>query len=425
VRGRRTAAGCVIALLALASVAIAVSPASNRARGRTEAARLLRLIELPPGAVASASDPAGNHLSQPGLDELTPNLLDAHAWWTVPGNSATILAYVAAHLPAGAKLSSTGGSSGPNTVPVVADTFALAPIRGVLSQRILAVTVVQLTSTTAAVRTDGETVWITPRPAWERIPAGVRSVSITASGPVNRGLQGPVSAPQVITGARARRLVTFINDLEVVQPGVIACPALMAGSVNLGFVGAGGNVLARAVEVPSGCALVGLTIGRRIGDDLNDYPSVSGELERLGAFPLCSASQLEPSASLPARSVVLPPGAGTRELSFTFRNRSDAVCRLSGFPRLALFDARGRAVHVAVTDLGAALVRREGMGAAALLDPQQSAVFGVNWSLCAAPHAVRARIALPGVARRFVLPVGSGQRPFAPCGGRLSVGNLS
>ena len=60
-----------------------------------------------------------------------------------------------------------------------AETFSLPPVAGVLTQRLLGVTAVPLADGATAVRTDGEAVWLTPRPRWERIPAGVRSVVLT------------------------------------------------------------------------------------------------------------------------------------------------------------------------------------------------------------------------------------------------------
>jgi hypothetical protein len=295
----------------------------------------------------------------------------------------------------------------------------LAPVQNILSERVLAVTVVQITRSLTAVRTDGEAVWIVPRPAWEQIPPRARSVSFTASGAIADGKAGPVSAAQTLNGARAIRLVDFINRLGVVQPGARACPAGRYGFVRLRFYGSSGKTVARAVELPSGCAFVSLKIGTRTGPELNDYPSVTGELERLNAIPICSAWQLRPSATLPSRN------SGELSVSFEFRNEYDSVCRLSGFPRLTLLDAKHHIVPTTVTDQGAAIVRREGIDAAAALDPQQSALFGVSWTRCGAPRAVSASIRLPGIAHRFALRVGSSRRPFDPCHGRVKLGNIT
>jgi hypothetical protein len=418
------AMGCLVALAALVSVALAASSsgpsaASNRARARAEAARLLAMLQLPPGAMSSATEPAGDRgvLHQPGYDEATPNLVDAHGWWTVAGNAGAVLGYIAAHVPAPATLSgSAGGTAAPG---FASDTFALAPIPGVLSERVLAVTVVQVSSATTAVRTDGEAVWILPRPRWERLPGGVRSVSFTASGETAGGRHGPVSVARTLTGASARRVVALINALGIVQPGVHSCPPGLPSSLTLDFAGSGGRAIARAVEEPTGCPTVALRVGGRRGPYLVDYPSVTNELERLDAIPVCSASQLLSTASLPARV------GRQKQISLRFVNQSGSVCRLSGFPRIALFDAHGRRLTAKVADQGASTVRREGLGAAVALDPGQAGTSGVSWSVCAAPRATRVRITLPGVRRPFALPVGSSKRPFAPCHGRLGLSNLA
>ncbi|HWE13548.1 MAG TPA: hypothetical protein VG365_08560 [Solirubrobacteraceae bacterium] len=65
-------------------------------------------------------------------------LVDAHAWWTTTPAQA-VLAYVAAHLPAGAKKYTrqpVGGGT-PGTVQTASETFSLPAVRGVLSERVL------------------------------------------------------------------------------------------------------------------------------------------------------------------------------------------------------------------------------------------------------------------------------------------------
>jgi hypothetical protein len=254
--------------LAAGGSAIAASSAGNRARAQAEAARLLAIVQLPPDAVSSPAEPAGDRgaLAQPTYDEATPNLVDARAWWTVRGKATAVLAYMRAHLPPDASFYGSSSQS---------ETFSLPPVPGVMSERVLGVTVAALTPSLTGVRTDGEAVWIVPRPAWERIPDGVRRVTFS----VRRGrADGRV---HTLRGADARRLVDFINRLGVVQPGVSACPLSLDEYVRLQFVGADRAVLARAVEHPTGCASVRLAIGTRTGPPLADSPPVAGELQRL------------------------------------------------------------------------------------------------------------------------------------------------
>jgi hypothetical protein len=249
----------------------------------------------------------------------------------------------------------------------------------------------------------------------------VRSVVLTASGVGNDGRLGPLSTPRTLTGVAAGRLVAFINRAEVVQPGVISCPFGLAESVELQFMGADGATVARAVENPSGCASVMLTVGRRTGPALSDYPSLTDELVRVGAVPVCAAGELSASASPPERNGLLTE----RVISFGFENRSDVMCRLSGFPRLVLFTSAGRRLPITLTDQDASSVRREGLEATSVLDPDQSAGFSASYTECSGARvAVRAQVTLPGVAGRFRLTVGTRRKPVAPCSGAVGVGNL-
>jgi hypothetical protein len=73
----------------------------------------------------------------------------------------------------------------------------------------------------------------------------------------------------------------FINHLDVVQPGARTCPLATLAYVDLRFLSGSGRGLADAVEHPTGCASVSLSVGGRRGPSLSDYPAVSGELRRL------------------------------------------------------------------------------------------------------------------------------------------------
>jgi Protein of unknown function (DUF4232) len=246
-------------------------------------------------------------------------------------------------------------------------------------------------------------------------------VVLTARGADARGRVGPASAPTTLRGAPARALVSFINAAEIVQPGARSCPAAFDESVSLTFDGGGGHMLARATENPTGCASVRLTIGGRTGPPLNDYPSVTDELIRLGAVPVCAGRALSPSVSAPGRNGPV----NARAIAFTFHNRSDVMCRLAGFPTLTVFDAAGRRVPITVTHQGAAIVGHPGRAATSVLDPQQSAGFVATYTRCRGAHvAVTAQVELPRVTGRFRLAIGSRHEPFAACRGRVVVGNL-
>ncbi len=377
------------------------------------------MVRLPPGAVQSPRDPPGGApaLAAVTLGEATPNLVDAHAWWTIRGSAANVMAYVLAHLPAGAQ--AAGTESGNAAPGFQGATFTLPPVPGVLSERMIGVAVVQLTGTTAAVRTDGEAIWLSPRPNWERIPLGVSSVRFTASGESSDGRPGPASSPVTVRGQAARRLVVFINSLGIVQPGVRSCPAALFEKVDVRFYDGAGTEVAHAVEDPSGCAFVRLTVGSRTGPSLSDDPSVTDELEQLNVIRMCAASDLVASVAAP-----IPWRPGSEQTAVSFTNRSDAVCRVSGYPAPALIDEHGRTIRTKLVHQSDGFPPPTALQLDVPLDPTQSAEFWMYFTRCNAPRATTARIKLAGIPRTFVVAVGSIEHPITPCSGRLSIGAL-
>jgi hypothetical protein len=109
-----------------------------------------------------------------------------------------------------------------------------------------------------------------------------------------------------VTGTAAQQLVSAINRLEVVKPGVIRCPLGRCNVVRPTSRSTAGSSLASAERHPTCCTYV------------------SDELIRVGAIPVCAAGQLRAAASVPTFE---PAG---RYVTFTLTNRSRAVCRVAG-----------------------------------------------------------------------------------------------
>jgi hypothetical protein len=214
-------------------------------------------------------------------------------------------------------------------------------------------------------------------------------------------------------------LVSLINGLGIVQPGAISCPVELFDQVDLRFYDAAGAEVAHAVERPTGCAFVRLTIGSRAGPDLSDEPSVTQELERLDVIGACSGPELVAAAMPPASG---PPASD--QLAFRFTSRSGSVCRVAGYPRTLLVDAHGRIMGTTLRDRSDQFPAPTALQMDVPLDPGQSAMFWASFTSCRGPRAAAARIQLPGVARSFTVAVGSARHAFAPCGDRLEVGAL-
>ena len=396
-------------------------PAATRNLGvaQAQAARLLAMVRLPPEAVRSPSDPPGDTgvLAGATLAPATPNLVDAHSWWTISGSPASVVAYVSAHLPAEAK--AAGSESGNEATGFQGATFTLPPVPGVLSQRTIAVAAVQLTGTETAVRTDGEAIWLSPRPTWERLPGRVTSIRFTASGESTGGRSGLASAPVTVAGQSAQRLVAFINRLGIVQPGTVSCPAELPDQLELRFDDSAGNGVAHGVENPTGCPFLHLTIGSRTGPNLSDDPSVTQELEELNAIKLCDGSALAATATAP-----IPWRPGSEQMAFGLTNKSDSVCRVSGYPTLSLIDPHAHTMRTRLAHQSEQYPPPTAGQMDVTLDPGQSAEFWVYATRCTGPRAAGVRIQLPGIARPFALAVGSAKHPFAPCGGRMGIAAL-
>jgi len=99
---------------AIGGLAASESAAANLTAARADAAVLLGEVSLPAGATPSASEPAGDdgRLASSDTGPATPNLVDDHAWWVLPGAPAQALTYIRAHPTAGSTLTvPTSGST--------------------------------------------------------------------------------------------------------------------------------------------------------------------------------------------------------------------------------------------------------------------------------------------------------------------------
>jgi hypothetical protein len=166
-------------------------------------------------------------------------------WTSTPGGSCLspteTLAYIYAHLPPGTRRELWGtGPGGPN---VPENTFS--GFRWPGSPGTLVVDAVRLANGSTALRVDAYVVWITPRAASERIPAGARLLTISvrswarrSSGPEFNRLTILRRLPSRVTSvARIEKIVTLLNELRVNQPGRRGCCLLefAGGSAQLSF----------------------------------------------------------------------------------------------------------------------------------------------------------------------------------------------
>jgi hypothetical protein len=239
--------------------------AENETTARSDAGSLLIATPLPAGATQSSAEPsgAGSGLAEAGITPATPNLVDDHEWWTVPGPRADVIEYVEAHRPAGTSESLCGPSTTNGVIESECAYFAWPTVPGSLTTRWLVVEAVQLPDGVTGLRADAEVVWVTPRPASEKVPAGARLLRISVSGYIKANQ--PRQRPLTVTSAKKiEKIAALIDALPAEQPGRFVCPADFGIDVRLAFYRRrDGPPLVVANDDPGGCDDVSLTIEGR------------------------------------------------------------------------------------------------------------------------------------------------------------------
>jgi hypothetical protein len=298
------ALGLVLALSA--TLAFADSTADLAA---SDAAQSLQLLQLPDGATRVTDNPAAEPalLDAPGVGApATPNLVDQHEFWRVPGAPQDVIAWLKAHRPVGSRIFAEG-SGGKNGTPAVWSVeFDRKPAAGLLSQRGLSVTAARAGDGATALRVDALVVWVTQRPATERVPAGARSIDVLVTGPNHEHL----SNFSVGTRASVAAVARLLNRLPVIQPGVFLCPLDRGLHVHLTFRGTGGRAaLASALATIGGCASVDLSIGGVRQTPLAGYGFFDELQSIVGVIDLSQVTgPIQPQPVVPVGGGKLPGG---------------------------------------------------------------------------------------------------------------------
>jgi hypothetical protein len=251
-----------------------VHTASPRQRAVADAARISAAFRRPPGAVRTG--PIAS-LDGPAVGIGTTDVATATRWWRVPGQPRAVLSWISAHLPAGFTAAGSGSSTSPNSsgalIESQGDAFALSPVPGVLPQRQLVVTAMPYRGQTA-LRTDAQVAWLPTRPAAERVPPGVRAVTVTPVFGLNPDPgRDRLDRAFTVTGpARVARIVALANGLTVFPPGARPCPADFGGAMRIAFLARpGGPVLARFTAQYGGCGAVSVSIGGKNQPALSNW----------------------------------------------------------------------------------------------------------------------------------------------------------
>ncbi|HWH10839.1 MAG TPA: hypothetical protein VG165_06895 [Solirubrobacteraceae bacterium] len=286
-RSRGFLAALVVVVLSAGVAAAAARTGASSSRpalAAADVARLLTRLHLPPGAVPSSGPPAGagSALVAPGAPA-TPNLVTAVTYWTVPGTPAGVLAFAAAHPPAGGRPSESGSDGVYGTVTSVFETFAF-PDKRVLSPRTLGLTAVASGPTSTALLVQAADVWLTPRPSTERVPARARLVIVTVDPALGRtgDTRGTPRRIRVTSRGRVIGLISAVNALPAAQPGVRSCPAGNASRLTLDFrTTAGSPALAVVRDTGDGCGFVSMTLDGRAQPALDEGAELATAVGRI------------------------------------------------------------------------------------------------------------------------------------------------
>ena len=154
--------------------------AGNRAAARAEAARLLALTRLPPGAVRLARPPRSlsrNAIGSP----MVSSLVDKPMTWRVRLPFGTVRAWLSAHPPRGLRVqgwASSGGAGGGQET--AAGTSYQGPGNAAWQSAELDISTAPDGTGATAIRADAMIVWLDPRPV--RSGPGAHPLRVTLAG---------------------------------------------------------------------------------------------------------------------------------------------------------------------------------------------------------------------------------------------------
>jgi hypothetical protein len=248
---------------------------------KAEAQRLLGELALPERAVRVNSEQG---LVAPESRPATTQLVDANRYWHLRGEPSTVIAWIEAQSPAGARLSEHGEASGPGGVGRWFGAFSF-PVDEpeALSSEELAFEAIPAEGGGTALRADAQVIWIMPRPSSEHIPAGISAITVRASA----GVPTPVSVSQTISEpAAVQKVITVVEGLKPPGGGTTLCPIHLPG-FELEFLEAGQpEPVVTLITKPEGCGIVEFWVHRCLAGRLVRAGTVVQLIEELFATKL-------------------------------------------------------------------------------------------------------------------------------------------
>jgi hypothetical protein len=401
---QRGVVGVVVGLAALlfvaasAQAAVSGSTKRNHAEARADAKRQLASFSVPPGSNRVSQDPSAGHTLSPcpPVCDGGEAVVDDSRFWRVPGDPQSVASWVRSHVPAGARVRSSGPEVGYPGTYQVWFSFDAAPGRVV--GRLVIVEVAPAKGGGSVLRADSQAKWIVTRPRWDHIPKSARVVTVTFL------LEGHPSRPVTFTSRqKLRPIVRSIDQAQVRQPEPAPpCPAETVEAFRLSFrARAGGPVLARAAAYFTCPSDMSLSVRGQHGPLLISPSKLWNILVGIGAVSLCSRGDL----TLKSRGVHRSGNERYGALEIVDQNPN--TCEIGPGETVALFGRGRRPLDIPVSD--------RGLSGPFFVTPRVPLGMRVAWRrTCKRDQVARVQLRLQGLSPPLSAPI-QDYRRFTPC----------
>jgi hypothetical protein len=402
----------LVLLLSVAGAAGELSRESrgNRTEARTDVARQLSALSLPPGTTALSSQRARavlrHFLFTCQGQEFTPylNAITQRRYRQVSEDPSSVVSWVRAHAPKGSRLTSSGQTPTRSGGTVWYLTFGFPSDPDHILQRCVGVVVKRRANGSSGIGVESQATWVLTRPKWDFVPRATRLITVTLD------LAGAHSKPVTLTAPRAvKRIVRMINHAEVVQPGLRHCPRGRSESYRMVFrARSTGPALARATANLNGCTSLFLSVRGQRGPILDAGWPLGELLPRVGAVRGCARQAL----------VLVPHGInvwhGQHTAAYQLTDRSDAPCEVDGRTTVTLLEPSGRSQQIPISG--------RDFAPPWLIGSRSPVAIAVAWThSCSRDRVTRVRVSIAGLPPSFTLRTGR-RRRFAPCRATVRAG---
>jgi hypothetical protein len=256
--GRASLCSFIVAFSSALAVAapVGASPSADHNRGfaQADADSLIASAALPADATPLDGEPAddGGSLATAQLAG-SPNVVARTTWFRSASSVSDVSDFIAAHPPAGTSLLFSNTANASDGHPYAVRGYSRPRVFHELSWRVVAFTVARLDDGSTGILVEAQVVWLTPRSDSELIPATTRDLTLDGRRHVH-----------ITDTARVRRIVTILNALDFLEPGVVVCPDRLPAYPLPTLVFRArprGRVLAVARVEPLDCAQARLEMG--------------------------------------------------------------------------------------------------------------------------------------------------------------------